>query len=769
MAEGSELVPERPLRNRGAESNAAPEHPGARAATSARARAASGDERWLALLAEAGTALASSLECDTIIENLLRLAVPTAGDWCIVHLIEDDRIARVVTAHVDPAKDAVAQELARRYPLDMGNPISVLMPLHTGRTELMPEVTDRYLREQTRNADELRLLRALSPTSRIAVPLIARGTLVGVVNVFITESDRRYGPVDVERIEKLAILAALAIDNSLLYRTARREIAERSRAEEALGQSLSLLRATIESTTDGLLVVDRAGKITSYNRRFVDMWHIPENVLAGREDEEVIGTIVDQLRNPVAFLERVTALYNEPDAESFDILEFNDGRVFERYSRPQRINGEFVGRVWSFRDTTDRVHVERRQRLMAEASSLLASSLDYRETLQGVAELLVPAFADWCQVDVLEDDGYIHQVAAARASPVDAADEHALRVPAPTLEGVLARVMRTGEPLLISEVSDAFLRHIDAGDERGRRLKAAGPRSLLVVPLAARQRTIGVCTLAITTGTARRFSAVELRIMQELAHRAALAIDNARLYESALLANRTKSDFLAVMSHELRTPLTAIMGYAELLADEITGPVSPRQKGQLERILGSAQHLLELIEEILSFARIEAGRETVRLAPVDARLLVQEVAILIEPSATKKRLRLEVRPPPRHTTIQSDPGKVRQILINLLSNAIKFTEHGEVGVSGRLEEDRMVFAVWDTGIGIAPHHLDHIFDPFWQVEQPSTRHIGGTGLGLSVTRHLARLLGGDVSIDSRPGQGSTFTVWLPSGREEVSQ
>jgi signal transduction histidine kinase len=216
-----------------------------------------------------------------------------------------------------------------------------------------------------------------------------------------------------------------------------------------------------------------------------------------------------------------------------------------------------------------------------------------------------------------------------------------------------------------------------------------------------------------------------------------------------------------VMSHELRTPLAAIMGYQELLADGITGPITEAQGQQLGRIKASARHLLSLIDEILTFTRLDAGRETLFIEPMDVQKSMSQAAEIVEPLVDAKKLELKMVAPSPPVSIESDPTKVRQILVNLLSNAVKFTDSGSVTLEGKSLKNEVQLIVSDTGIGIQPDNLNRIFDPFWQVEQKATRRATGTGLGLTVCRRLANLMGGDVAVTSTPGEGTTFTVTLP--------
>ncbi|HYW05578.1 MAG TPA: ATP-binding protein [Longimicrobium sp.] len=382
-------------------------------------------------------------------------------------------------------------------------------------------------------------------------------------------------------------------------------------------------------------------------------------------------------------------------------------------------------------DVDDRRRADDRQRFFGDAGAVLAAAIDERRMLTSLAELAVPLLADWFAVEVESGEGDPVVVASSSAVPVVKLAEGALE---------------DGHALVVTDTA--------AGP------RALGVRSHLAVPLVARGERLGVLRMAMLD-SGRTMGPADARTAEEVARRLALAVDNARLYTVALEANETKSAFLATMSHELRTPMNAILGYADLLDAEVAGPLTDAQRGQLTRISASARHLLQLIDEILTFSRIEAGREQVSVERFDLGALARDTSALVDPMAHAKGLRFPSRVPLEPVWMVSDPGKVRQILLNLLSNAVKFTDSGEVRLTVRVHEERAVMEIQDTGIGIAPEQLGRVFDAFWQVEQSSTRRAGGTGLGLSVTRQLVSMLGGEVLLRSAPGEGSTFTVELP--------
>ena len=412
------------------------------------------------------------------------------------------------------------------------------------------------------------------------------------------------------------------------------------------------------------------------------------------------------------------------------------------------------------RNVTRRKREQQGAQLLNDASRVLASTLDYEKTLQAVARLAVGELADWCAVDLVDDD-QIRQVVVSHKdeAKIKWAKELNKRYP-PDYAGPsgVGNVLRTGQPEIYAEISDEMLIGGARDPEHLALMRDLQIRSALIVPMIARGRTLGAMTL-ISTELGRRYGDADQALALELATRAAIAIDNAQLYRSALGASEAKSAFLATISHELRTPLNAIIGYTSLLEEGIEGSLSIPQVAQLGRIRTSANHLLGLIDEVLTFSRVEAGKEVVRRDDVDLRALVRAALAMVGPTANAKGI--GIRDESREIRVVTDEGKLRQVLLNLLSNAIKFSDGGEVTITTRDGGGSVSLAVTDRGIGLAPENLERIFDPFWQVEQKSTRRVGGTGLGLSVSRGLARLLGGDVTVESSTEEGSTFTVTLP--------
>jgi PAS domain S-box-containing protein len=762
----------------------------------------------LAFLSRASELLASSLDYEATLRSVAALAIEQLADWCVVEIHGHGGRSRTV-AHRDPAKVAWADEIGRRYPPDPDAPTGTPAVMRTGRSEFYEHVPDEMLVAAARDADHLRILREIGFTGVIIVPIAVRGRTMGTLSLIAADRARRYTRADLALAEDLGRRAGTAIENAQLLRETERAAERAGRLQAfaaALNQAASLAAVAevcvvhgiealgADSGALGLLVDDEFEIVHSrgYPPAVAARWArfplqpgkpLSDTVLGGAprifasraEIEDAYPGLGDEFAAAGA-----AAFVAIPVATSGGVL----GALSFSFAHPQEFDpvartflltlGEQAAQALERARLLEAEQVLRaRAEILAEAGAVLAESLDIQSTLGALARLVVPRVADWCFVELLTPDGRIEQAAIHHGDPerVAWARELLARYPIdPDAPYGTPQVLRSGKPDLVPEIPPEAFDSIARDETHRDALRASGFRSHLSLPLQVRGRTVGVLSL-VSAESGRRFGPADLTFGQDLAHRAAVAIDNARLYDAerharelAEVANRSKSEFLSVMSHELRTPLNAIAGYTELIEMGVHGPVTPAQTEALLRIQRSQQHLLGLIDDVLNYARLEAGTTRYALEDVPVTRIVLSAEALVAPQLQAKGLSLEAIACDPALAVHADPEKVRQILLNLLGNAIKFTDHGgRITVRCAPLDDHVAISVTDTGIGIPAERLESIFEPFVQVDARLTRTEEGVGLGLAISRNLARGMGpgADLSVHSTPGVGSTFTLTLP--------
>jgi signal transduction histidine kinase/PAS domain-containing protein len=545
-------------------------------------------------------------------------------------------------------------------------------------------------------------------------------------------------------------------------------VAELADTRAELARSEARFRDVIERNADAIVVVDPDGAVRFANGAAAQLF--------GRSAAELVGshfgypmtvgesTEIDLVRaGAPARVAELRVVESEWEGHPAWIVSLRD--ITERKRAEE--SARSLIREQTARTAAE--HSARRFRFLAEATTMLSSSLDYESTLSAVARLCVAEMADWALVYIVGDDGPVRRLEVAHRDPVKLHLVEELRALPIEAEGnhPVLEVLETGRSLLIRDVAAEDFARIAQDDRHLEILRELGASSFMLVPLIARGRSLGALGL-VCASDARRFDDQDLALAENLASRAALAVDNARLYREAQEATRSKTDLLAVISHDLRTPLNSIIGYAELLILGVPETLSEGARERVERMRAGARHLLHLINQLLAMSRLDAGREEIHAEDVDVADLVQEVAVVVEPLALERHLEFRVEVPPSPVRIRTDGGKLRQVLVNLAANAVKFTETGEVRVQLAPVDDEVVLSVADTGSGIAEEHLDRIFEPFWQVDANGREGERGSGLGLAVVRRMVELLGGRITVRSRVGDGSEFTVTLPSNRDGAS-
>ncbi|CCF82435.1 PAS domain S-box protein [Nitrolancea hollandica] len=785
-------------------------------------------EDRMRFLADAGTLLVSSLDYQSMLASLARMVVPGLADICMIDLIgEDQSIQRVAESCGDPETEKLVREIQETKVDSSAEWYRRFQVARTGQPEIVVEIPDSLFISASSDERCLNLLRKLNPRSVMVVPLSARDRTIGAMMFVSRASERRYGPADLALAQDLAFRAALAVDNARLYQEAQRAVRrEQDRVTQLRGLADASLAINSAISLDEMLrsITEQARSVIGAHQcvasTSVDVGRT-HFVSAASYSEKYAGTgttdrspddwglsaFVCPVSRPMRMTE-ADIIRNLPDPCEFGLeprsnpplrgwlaapLIGFEGRVLGLIQLSDKFDGDFTDEdeaivlqlaqmasvaVENARLYREAEAAQQRLALLAEASTLLVSSLDYATTLSSVACLAVPFLADWCVVHVIEDDGVVRQLALAHAESLGS--ELAGRLQSNDLAGtqgphaVIQKVLRTSHSAFFPEIS----RPMDGLREFEDDLVALhdlGLESLMVVPLVAHGRTLGTMSFA-WVNPERRYSAADLALAEDLAHRAALAMDNSRLYGEIRDAVRIRDEFLSTVSHDLKTPLTAIKGRAQLLRrragrnDDRSG--KDWMTEGLVQIDTTATRMSTLINELLDISRLQIGQPLeLDRHPVDlVQLVRQRAEEWRHEDAGQHDIQVE-------TALLSlignwDVDRLDRVLSNLLANALKYSPDGGA-VTLRLTreessgEEWAVLDVIDQGIGIPAADLPHIFEPFTRAGN-AVGQIAGTGLGLAGAQRIIEQHGGTIQVVSQEGAGSTFTLRLPLTKEGVA-
>lgn len=528
----------------------------------------------------------------------------------------------------------------------------------------------------------------------------------------------------------------------------------------------SLLEHVMRSQVAGIVITDTAGTVHQANDTLLQILGYTREELVTEQVRWQTVTPPEWLHTDLRAVEEFKAKGSVTPYEKEYVRK--DGTRVPVLLGVAPLPGEGEKVVTFVLDITEVSRARMRHRFLADASGVLAASLDYDETLCAVGQLTVPSLADWCFIDVVEKDGSVRRVAAVNADPADGELAERARqfsiLAGAAKEHPATNALMSGRSVLISDMSEEQRRRMAIDEQHMEIMADIGPRSLMSIPLTARGRTAGVLTLVMTQ-SGRRYDEVDLATAEDLARRVALATDNARLYGEAQSAVRLRDEFLSIASHELRTPLTPLQMQVENIARKLPTLMKDAQSEAWvdKRITSVRRHcdrLNRLIDELLDVSHIARGDLRLDVEPVDLVKIVREVVRGFEAQARLAGTPWLVEVKESGPVVGRWDGlRIQQIVTNLVSNAVKYGASEPVRITVATDSATATLEVEDHGIGIPTEAHQRIFGRFERAV--SARHFGGLGLGLYVARQLVEAMGGTIGVISQPAEGARFVVQLP--------
>lgn len=598
------------------------------------------------------------------------------------------------------------------------------------------------------------------PVPNPALRALQEGVVVGLANhtVLIAKDGSEYSIDD--SAAPIRDADGQIVGSILVFR----DISERKRRQEELQQSEQRLRLAMDSGRMG---------VWEWNIRTEQMiWSESLERLHGLLPGTFGGTLDDfkSLVHPADRQSVAAAIRHSMEVDPNYEVEFRviwrnggvhwisaKGMVLPGSDgRPERLIGLAM-------DITHRHRAEHASKFLADASAALAVLVDFDSTLQKVASLAVPHFADWATVDLLEANGSLRRVAVAHVDRTKIALAHELHRRFPpdqeALHGVW-HIIRSGKAELISEINDTVLSETIRDPELIALLRELGLKSYIGVPLKVRGKTLGVATF-ISAESGYLYDATDLAVAHELADRGAIAIENTRLYHELRDADRRKDEFLATLAHELRNPLAPLRNSVQILKmSRVDSETLQQTRDMMER---QVQHLVRLVDDLLDVSRVMRGKIELRREHIEMATIVARAVETATPFIEGPGHQLEISLPDESLRLYADPVRLVQVVGNLLTNAAKYSEaNGHIWLRARREGNEAVLSIKDTGIGIAPDMLPHVFELFVQADSATSKAQGGLGIGLTLVKNLVELHKGNVSARSEGlGKGAEFIVRLP--------
>ncbi|MDP9309717.1 MAG: PAS domain S-box protein [Chloroflexota bacterium] len=703
-------------------------------------------------------ALAEALTTEDVAEVIVAQGIPPLGAYAgSVALLAPDGEALEIIRSVGYGA-AVMREWGR-FPLNA--PVPLAESVRTGEPIWLSSPEDY----QARYPNLTTVTSQTQSQAIVSLPLLSAGRAIGSLG-FSFAKPQDFTADDQAFMLALARQCTQALVRAQLYESERQARAGAEAAEREKEKARALLDTLFQAAPVGLGFLDQELRYQRINEALATINGLSAAEHLGRPIKEVLPDIPE----PVLVALRQVLTTGEPIVNREVAGETRTSLGQRRYwlSSYYQVPGQYgeaqgIGAV--VQEITERKRAEEAQRFIAEATALLVASLDYKTTLQNVARLAVPRLADWCAVDMVEDDGTPRRVAVIHVNPakVELALELQRRFPTdPQAPRGLGAVIRNGRSELTSDIPDELLVSVAPNQEWLELVRPLGLASVMIVPLTTGGRTLGAITFA-SAESGRHFDAADLALAEELGRRAAVAVDNARLYQDAQEAILARDDFLSIASHELKTPITALQLQAQsLLRLAQKGDISrlspERLITKLQLVDEQTSRLTHLTNDLLDVARIRTGRIDFRPEEFDLAQVVREVVARFDEQLALAGCAVSLQAP-MSISIWSDRSRLEQIITNLLTNAIKYGAGKPITLLIEQEQGVVRLVVRDQGIGIAPEHLERIFVRFERAV--SSRNYGGLGLGLYIVRQIVEALGGTIRVTSEVGVGSTFVVTLP--------